>query len=179
MKSAQHVAANDGRIVDWLVLSALRSSTNRYLHFVEPTPATATREGAFGVTMPNDVQRWLQYTNRYGLVRNETQLLTGLPGLKHALTLKPGTHDVIMLVKLRMLQHDTSPFANVPNHYVVLKEPVIVHGEYAPLTYWSWGNEYGPQTIEKDMFESSYHGAIIAGAERSPFNTKLDSPSPF
>jgi hypothetical protein len=151
---------------DWILMSALRDSTNRLLRYAHEG---GPREAAAAITMPGAMRRWLLATGVYTDVRDETNLVRR-KGMEHALSLRPAPEvDVFLLVAQEVFHRAESPWhrardrvvSRFPNHWVLLRSPIEVEGEALKLRFWSWGTRY-TGTLNQKTFVRSYFGALIA-----------------
>ena len=157
---------------DWMLMAALRDSTNRALRYSRPGGPT---EAAAAITLPGAVRTWLTATGRFADVVDETSLVRRKP-FAHALQLAPAPdRDVLLLVAQEMFGRPETRWRRardrvrsvLPNHWVILRTPVRPHGEdRVDFRFWSWGGEHRA-LIERSRFERCYHGSVTAVAEPS------------
>jgi hypothetical protein len=141
---------------DFLLLASLRDSANRVLAY---RPAGRLWEAAAGITLPGAVSRWLREIDVHSSVRDETRLVRPA-GLDHALHLAAGPEtDVLALVARSLLARRR--VAWVPDHWIVLRGPVVQTGSSVRLRYWSWGAVHSAE-LDRDRFARGYFGAVTA-----------------
>jgi hypothetical protein len=152
---------------DWLLLGSLRDASDIWLNYQgRPDDRLAAD------TRPGEVQSWLEATQLYSSVKNQTNCFATKP-LAHALALQPSRNtDIVLMINSHMikqmnvtkgLRHSNIPILNAfPNHFIVLLSPIqeIKHNRLQ-LDFWSYGALYSG-TIEKSIFAANYYGAIIA-----------------
>lgn len=152
---------------DWMMMSALRDATNRVLRYDR---VGGVREAAAAITLPGAMRRWFGATGLFAAVHDETWLIPGR-GLRHARTLHPDRDQVVVvLVALEMLRQPASRLRRardaivglVPNHWIVLREPVAdLDGGRVGLRFWSWGEEHGV-SMPAARLARGYFGALVA-----------------
>ena len=155
---------------DWMLLSALRDSENLWFDYVgEPF---TTGDAVAGLTLPSTLASWLNATNLYSSVVNNTNLVV-ISDRQELYGLIPTSNtDIILLVNPAAI-YDLSPTApigqppvagglSVPNHYVLMTAPFSSWNDPAWITIdcWSWGKPYrGWQGTER--FFNNYFGILI------------------
>jgi len=140
---------------DWMMMAALRDSTNRVLRYAR---ARGRREAAAAITLPGALARWLREAG-YGL-RDETNLVVR-KGIAHAQTPRDG--ERLALVAQEMFRATTwrnRVVSLVPNHWIILRSPVEITGDAVRFRFWSWGAEH-VATIERADFTRCYYGCLI------------------
>jgi hypothetical protein len=145
---------------DWMMMAALRDSTNRVLRYAWPG---GRREAAAAITLPGAVTRWLTAAG-YD-VRDETNLVVR-KGLAHAQV--AGTGERVALVAQEMFRRPDRRWRRardravslVPNHWIILRSPVEVTGATVRFRFWSWGAEH-VATIERSTFTRCYFGCVV------------------
>jgi hypothetical protein len=141
---------------DFLLLAALRDSANRVLPY-----RPGGWEPAAGMTLPGAVTRWLSALGIYASIRAEAHLLMR-PGLPHAISLAPGPlTDVLLFVSQSRLA--ARPDRRVPDHWIVLRAPIVATDATVWLRYWSWGRSHSIM-LDRREFARGYFGAVIASA---------------
>jgi hypothetical protein len=152
---------------DWMILGALRNSTNAFLTgSFEGDPAQTLS----AATTPAALTDWLTRTGIYATVRNEANWMQPA-GIPHAqgLPLNEGV-DVIPLINANLINYarnlpsDTSwPLTEFPDHWVVLIGEVMqdVTKDAVFFNIWTWGEQ---QILEVPTaaFVDNYYGAVIA-----------------
>ena len=149
---------------DWMMMAALRDSTNRMLRYSHPG---GPREAAAAITMPGAMRRWLTATGLFAAVRDETTLVRRL-SLDHARSL-PADADVFVLLAQEMLRTPARWIGRardhvvglVPNHWILLRSPVeLTEKGEATFRFWSWGGLYAA-TVPRHRFVRGYHGCLV------------------
>ncbi len=153
---------------DWMMMAALRDSTNRVLRYQRPG---GPREAAAAITLPSAMRTWLVATGVVSMVRDETNLLWR-KGLAHAATLSPAPdRELLLLVAQEMFRRPPAwhhrvrdrVVSLVPNHWVVLRTPVEVGEERVRFTFWSWGTVRQAE-LPRVLFDRCYYGCLAAHA---------------
>ena len=155
---------------DWMLLSALRDSENLWFDYAgEPF---TMGDAVAGLTLPSTLASWLNATNLYSSVVNNTNLVV-ISDRQELYGLIPTSNtDIILLVNAAAI-YDLSPTApigqppvagglSVPNHYVLMTAPFSSWNDPAWITIdcWSWGKSYrGWQGTER--FFNNYFGILI------------------
>jgi len=158
---------------DWMLLSGLRDSEN--LWFTYAGEPYTTGDAVAGLTLPSTLASWLNATNLYSSVVNDTNLV--FSGNRQELygLIPTSDTDNILLVNAEAI-YDLSPTpptgqppaaggiaSLVPNHYVLMTAPFASWSDPAWLNIdcWSWGKAYrGWQGTER--FFSNYFGVLVA-----------------
>jgi hypothetical protein len=151
--SRLRASPSDEAPADWMMMAALRDSTNRILRYDR---ARGRREAAAAITLPGAVAGWLSAAG-YD-VRDETNLVVR-KGLAHAQA--PG--ERVALVAQEMFRAATwrnRVVSLVPNHWIVLRSPVEATESAVRFRFWSWGAEH-VATIERAVFARCYYGCLI------------------
>jgi hypothetical protein len=151
---------------DWMMMSALRDTTNRVLPYAS---ISRWREPVAGITLPGAVRLWLSATGLFSVVRDETNPLLR-KGMRHAYQLPVGGGtEVLALIAMEMLRRPASRLrrardlvvALVPNHWVVLRSPVVRTAEgRVRVQLWTWGEEYSVE-LPESRFRRCYFGALV------------------
>lgn len=169
-------AANPGsmpEVADWMLVSALRDSENSVVDYLGQ-PNTAGDYIA-GVTLPGTVASWLNATNSYSSVSDETNLVF-TASQQSLLDARPDAGvDIILLVHTSTIQDlsqvpqgepPTAPFVVFPNHYIKMYTPFarkLDDAAWLSINCWSWGLTYaGWQGAGR--FFGGYYGLIRAAA---------------
>jgi hypothetical protein len=152
---------------DWMMMAALRDSSNRVLRYRRQG---GIGEAAAGITMPRSLAGWLRATGLYREVRNETNLVRP-KGTAHAYQLEPGPgREILLLVAQEMFRRRSTARGRardrvvglIPNHWVVLVEPVRPEpADLVRLRFWTWGSRY-EATLDRNVFARGYHGCLVA-----------------
>jgi hypothetical protein len=152
---------------DWMLMAALRDSTNRTLRYSRPDGPT---EAAAAITLPGAMRGWLTATGRFPLVVDQTSLVRRKP-FAHALELAPAPDlQVLLLVAQEMFARPESRYRRardrvrslVPNHWIILRSSVEAHGaDRVGFRFWSWGGEHRA-LLDRARFTRCYHGSVSA-----------------
>jgi hypothetical protein len=158
---------------DWMLMSALRDSENVFFDY-EGRPFTVGDKLA-GLTLPGTLAGWLNATNRYASVTNETSVVAA-GNRPRLLSLIPTSNvDIVWLVNSSFNAHfyPTQPatpptvFAglHIPDHYVVMTAPCGQSGDgaWTNIDVWTWARTYSGWVGTEDFF-SRYFGLILATA---------------
>jgi hypothetical protein len=149
---------------DWMLMAALRDSTNRVLPYSRPG---GLREPPAAITMPGALRRWLIATGCYRALRDETTLVRH-KGLAHAAALRPAPDiDLFVLLAQEMFfpqlawrrRARNRVVSLVPNHWVLLRSPVTVEADEVRFAFWSWGTVQRA-TVDRREFRRCYRGAL-------------------
>lgn len=152
---------------DWMVLSALRNSTNSF--WTGTFVGDPDQELAAG-TRPDEITDWLNQTGLYSSVTNEANWMTSA-GIPHATDLptQEGA-DVAALINAdliraaRNLPPDSAwPMTEFPNHWVIVLGECSkdVTRDAVFFNIWSWGESHILE-VPMDAFVQNYYGAIKA-----------------
>jgi hypothetical protein len=145
-------------------MSALRDSENAVTDY-EGTP----EEDVAGMTTPAEMADWLAATGLYTSVRDEGNWVV-TKGVAHALGLVPGAGtDIALLINAHILgsasaankKADDFILSAFPNHFVVLKTPIVERSGMIEFQCWSWASIYSV-SVPRDTFDANYYGGIIA-----------------
>jgi hypothetical protein len=163
---------------DWMVLSALRNTTNL---FWQPSFVGDPSQQVAGMTLASQLTNWFSATGLYAKVDDQTNLVEE-KGVAHALGLEnaPG-QDIVLLINANLiaLAEKDSPESGwilnqFPNHYVVLLNAPTASADQTTITLnvWTWGrtsrigstpdSQGRPVTVSVDDFVKNYYGAIVA-----------------
>jgi len=152
---------------DWMLMAALRDSTNRTLRYSRPGGPT---EAAAAITLPGAVRTWLTGTGQFTAVVDQTSLVQRRP-FAQALALAPAPdREVLLLIAQEMFGRPETRWRRardrvrslVPNHWVILRTPVQPEGaDRVGFRFWSWGGEHRA-LIERDRFARCYYGSVTA-----------------
>jgi hypothetical protein len=158
---------------DWMLLSALRDSENIYFDYVgEPY---TLQEMAAGVTLPSTLCGWLNATNLYSSVANETNILTASSQQRLLSMIPTSNVDIVLMVSSSFnanmypsIPTDQQPGVggvHIPDHYVLQTAPFAQWNDPAWLNIecWSWGRTL-TGWVGYDQFFTKYFGLILATA---------------
>jgi hypothetical protein len=168
------------RAADWMVLSAIRNTTNA---FWQGSWVGDPGQELAGLTRPEELAAWLEATGAYARVRNEGNWATPA-GIPHATNIEMHEgRDVALLIHgnlLKAAQHrdldDSFLLSQFPNHYVVALNSAtvaVMDGEVdgrrfrkgdVLLSIWSWGRDDNNLNLAVPApdFVANYYGAVIA-----------------
>jgi hypothetical protein len=155
---------------DWMLLSALRDSENVWFDYAGE-PFTVGDKVA-GLTLPSTLAGWLNATNLYTSVTNDTNVVFSGDREELLAQTPASDQDVILLINPPAI-HDLSstppagppPAADglsIPLHYVLMTAPFATWNDPAWINIecWSWSRIYrGWQGTER--FFNNYFGLII------------------
>jgi hypothetical protein len=143
---------------DWMVLGSLRDAENFFFDY-EGKP----EEDASAITLPGEVEEWLEAAGAHTRIRDETNLFF-TKGLDHAKSLSPtASSDILVLINSPLIGEPV-PFVLkfTPNHYIKLESTIRTIGSNVEFEYWSFGDPIRTRSVDKATFEKHYYGAIIA-----------------
>lgn len=153
---------------DWMLMSALRDSENTFVSYVGDPQSIGDR--IRGATLPSTIASWLQATNLYSVVTNDT---TVFPDSWNSLqTRGPSPDRDIALMVNSGFMSDLWPspagapaaadFLSIPNHFVQLLSPVAEGNDagWIKLSSWSWGRNDVDKWTSKAKFLSNYFGTV-------------------
>jgi Putative peptidoglycan binding domain len=150
---------------DWMVMSALRDSSNSVVDFTgDPDDFFSHHLGDGGDVDGSDLETWMRSTGLFTSVSNEVnRLFTKSPD--HAKALDPRHSRCVLKVDAAMLAGTRAI------HNAVLRGPIteippepedveIGEGGFYDFRVWTWAAVRFVRA-EKQMFEASYYGACI------------------
>jgi hypothetical protein len=156
---------------DWMLMSALRDSENHLIDYLGQ-PNTVQDRFA-GMTLPSTLATWLQGTNVYSTVVNNTTVLSNTWESLQALNPTP-IADVALLMNAGFMDLHPAPsgtpssadWLRIPDHYVQLLKPVAVGASagWIKLSLWTWGRDEIDKWTSEAKFLSNYFGPVIAFA---------------
>lgn len=152
---------------DWMVLGALRNSSNSFL---TGTFTGDPDEKIAAATTPGTLASWLEQAGIYASVSNEANWMQPA-GIPHGqgLSLAEGV-DAIALINTDLMSHDVAPpppcswpMTEFPNHWVIVVGEVVqdVQQGFVYFNIWTWGQQHIMQ-VPQSAFVDNYYGAIIA-----------------
>lgn len=151
---------------DWMMMAALRDSTNRIWRYSRPG---GLREGMAAMTLPGALSNWLTATGGFTRIRVETSLVLR-KGTDHATRLAPQPErEVFLLVASEMFRRPRKRLrrlrdyviSQIPNHWVILSSPVAVGPRGVSFRFWSWGRD-NAVLLDPAVFDRCYYGALVA-----------------
>jgi hypothetical protein len=161
---------------DWMVLGALRNSTNAFwTGSFKGTPDEVVAAG----TRPSELADWMQKTGLYSSVSNEANWLE-TKGIPHATGLPEYDGvDVAALINAdliraaRNLPSDSSwPLTEFPNHWVIIigKTMPELTKDAVYFSIWTWG---GTLTLDvpTKSFVDNYYGTVIGKLDKTKNQT--------
>jgi hypothetical protein len=154
---------------DWMVLGALRNSTNVFWQGSwQGDPA----QELAGLTRPKEVAEWLNATGIYASVHDEGNWIQAA-GIPHAegLEVLEG-RDTALLIHMNLINADINNqqefdhsfiLNQFPNHYVMLLGPIVsdLQSHNVRLSVWTWGKTLNLE-VPQQAFIENYYGAIYA-----------------
>jgi hypothetical protein len=155
---------------DWMLLSALRDSENVWFDYAgEPY---TIGDAVAGMTLPSTLASWLNATNLYSSVVNDTNLVFSGDRQELLGLIPTSDTDIILMVNAAAI-YGLSPTApsgqppgpngfSVPNHYILMTAPFSIWSDPAwmKIDCWSWARTYsGWQGTER--FFNNYFGVLI------------------
>ena len=156
---------------DWMLLSALRDSENVLIDYVgEPY---TVGDMAAGVTLPSTLCGWLNATNLYSAVANETNVVT-VSSQQRLFELIPTSNVDIVLLVNSSFQAGLSPTIpsgqqpglggiHIPDHYVLMTAPFARSNDstWLQMEVWTWGRTV-TGWVGYSQFFTKYFGYIVA-----------------
>ena len=157
---------------EWMLLSGLRDSENLLVDYLGE-PNTISDKLA-GMTLPSTVATWLQSTNAYSTVVNDTTVFSDTWESLQALNPSPNA-DFALLVHSQFMSAlypaptgDPAPADSfvIPQHFVMMLDPVGVGATpgWIDIGLWTWGRAQRHTWTSEAKFLSNYFGPIIAYA---------------
>jgi len=140
---------------DWMVMSAIRDSTNTVTPFTgDPNDWISSTLGD-GASPFGDLDSWLRNAGAWNAVVDEANVLLSASA-DEAAQLDPARSRCLLNIDAAMLQPDAG------RHTVVLRSPVVQGANgLVSLRVWSWAG-LRDVSISKDKFEKTYYGANVA-----------------
>jgi hypothetical protein len=140
---------------DWMVLSAIRDSSNSWVKFTgDPDDAISHYLGDGGNLSGSDLTAWMNATKLYSRVVNDSNVLIPKT-VGHAAALDPSQSRCILSINVKMFSQEFG------FHSAVLRSRVtLVEGITVDLRLWTWARLHTIQTSIK-AFEANYYGATI------------------
>ena len=141
---------------DWMVMSAIRDSSNRVFKFTgdpDNWVSSALGDGALPFA---ELDSWLRNAGAWNAVVEDTNLLL-TASVDQAMKLQPLTSRCLLNIDVAMLVNDTG------RHTVVLRSPITqtADGRVISLKVWSWAGILDV-TVARSKFDNNYFGANIA-----------------
>ena len=150
---------------DWMVMSALRDSSNRVVDFTgDPDDAISHILGDGGLVGGADLESWMRATGLFRTVSNEMNIVfTKSP--EHAKSLDPRNSRCVLNIDSVMLI-DKSAMHNVVLRGRIAQRPPeperieVEGGGSYDLRVWTWASVRSSD-LTKSRFEDNYYGACI------------------
>ncbi len=130
------------------------------------------------LTLPAEFKRWLEKTGCYpGGVEDRTSIVGGKSLADDGVITSDfdSSMDVFLCINANLFTSATvtpacsppgavgAPLEWFPNHWVVLKDKIILSAGTVYMNLWSWGGHYAVRLALAD-FNASYHGCVTARA---------------
>ncbi len=130
------------------------------------------------LTLPGELGRWLVKTGCYpGGVEDRTRTAGGRTLAEDSVITSDfdSSVDVFLCINANLFVNATctpacsppgavgAPLDWFPNHWVVLKDKIVVSAGTVHMNLWTWGGNYTVDVALAD-FDASYHGCVIARA---------------
>jgi hypothetical protein len=140
---------------DWMVMSAIRDSTNNVFKFTGDPDDWVSHSLGDGASPFGDLDSWLRNAGAWvSVVDVSNVLLTA--SLQEAERLEPIRSRCLLNIDVGMLLNDTG------RHTVVLRSPIAQTGDgFVTLKVWSWAGLRDVR-VPKEKFEDTYFGANVA-----------------
>jgi len=141
---------------DWMVMSAIRDSSNRVFKFTGDPNDWVSHNLGDGASPFGDLDSWLRNAGAWtAVVEDANVLLTA--SLDQAKQLNPLTSRCLLNIDVAMLMNDTG------RHTVVLRSPMSQTADGRVLTFkvWTWAG-IREVNVARSKFESNYYGANVA-----------------
>ena len=141
---------------DWMVMSAIRDSSNRVFKFTGDPNDWVSHNLGDGASPFGDLDSWLRNAGAWtAVVEDANVLLTA--SLDQAKLLNPLTSRCLLNIDVAMLMNDTG------RHTVVLRSPISQTADGRVLTFkvWTWAG-IREVNVARSKFESNYYGANVA-----------------
>jgi peptidoglycan hydrolase-like protein with peptidoglycan-binding domain len=140
---------------DWMVMSAIRDSTNSFVKFTGDPDDWVSHNLGDGASSFGDLDSWLRNAGAWGAVVDGSNVLL-TASLEEAKRLEPVRSRCLLNIDVGMLQSDTG------RHTVVLRSPIIETGDgFVTLKVWTWAGLRDVR-VTKKKFEDTYYGANVA-----------------
>jgi hypothetical protein len=140
---------------DWMVMSAIRDSTNIVVHFTgDPDDWVSSTLGA-GASPFGDLDSWLRNAGAWISVVDDANVLLSA-SVEEAKRLDPTRSRCLLNIDVGMLLPDSG------RHTVVLRSPITQGADgFVTLRVWSWAGLRDVR-ITTEKFEDTYYGANVA-----------------
>lgn len=140
---------------DWMVMSAIRDSTNVLFKFTGDPDDWVSHTLGDGASPFGDLDSWLRNAGAWmSVVDTSNVLLTA--SLQQAKLLEPIRSRCLLNIDVGMLNNDTG------RHTVVLRSPITETNDgFVTLKVWSWAGLRDVR-VTKAKFEDTYFGANVA-----------------
>ncbi len=140
---------------DWMVMSAIRDSTNNFVNFTGDPNDWVSHNLGDGASPFGDLDSWLRNASAWVSVVDVSNVrLTA--SLEEAKRLEPIRSRCLLNIDVGMLLNDTG------RHTVVLRSPIVQAADgFVTLKVWSWAG-LRDLRVTKEKFEDTYFGANVA-----------------
>jgi peptidoglycan hydrolase-like protein with peptidoglycan-binding domain len=140
---------------DWMVMSAIRDSTNRVFDFTGDPDNWVSHNLGDGALPIADLDSWLRNAGAWVAVVDLSNVLLSA-SLEEATHLEPIRSRCLLNIDVGMLLTDTG------RHTVVLRSPITQTGDgFVTFKVWSWAGLRDVR-VTKEKFEDTYFGANVA-----------------
>lgn len=140
---------------DWMVMSAIRDSTNTVVPFTGDPDAWVSSTIGDGASPFGDLDGWLRNAGAWSSVVDDANVML-TASLDEARRLDPARSRCLLNIDVGMLVNDSG------RHTVVLRSPVTQGADgMVALKVWSWAG-IRSVSITRERFEDTYYGANIA-----------------
>jgi len=160
------MGANVAPQADWMLLGALRNTTNV---FWQPDWKGNPDQELAGMTRPEELASWLTSTGFFATIADNGKWASN-PGIPNAenLRLTPGTDNAILINANMLAAAGQTAFDNTfilssfPNHWVVLLSEVVADTtkQVVDVSLWTWGKSLLALSIPQQAFLDNYYGAV-------------------
>lgn len=141
---------------DWMVMSAIRDSSNRVFKFTGDPDDWVSHNLGDGASPFGDLDGWLRNASAWNAVTEDTSLLLSA-SVAEAMRLEPQRSRCLLNIDVAMLMNDSG------RHTAVLRSPITQTADGHVLTFklWTWAGIMDVN-VARAKFESNYYGANVA-----------------
>jgi peptidoglycan hydrolase-like protein with peptidoglycan-binding domain len=139
---------------DWMVMSAIRDSTNSIVKFTGDPDNWVSSVLGDGASPFGDLDSWLRNAGAWSAVVDDANVIL-TASVDQAKLLEPHRSRCLLNIDVGMLVSDSG------RHTVVLRSPVTESGGTVTLKVWSWAG-IRDVSIPRAKFERTYYGANVA-----------------
>jgi peptidoglycan hydrolase-like protein with peptidoglycan-binding domain len=140
---------------DWMVMSAIRDSTNALFPFTGDPDNWVSHNLGDGASPIGDLDGWLRHASAWTSVVDLSNVLLSA-SVAEAMNLEPGRSRCLLNIDVGMLMNDSG------RHTVVLRSPVTqTRDGFVTLKVWSWAGLRDVR-VTRAKFEDTYFGANVA-----------------